>query len=153
MQTQMTGFSGAAGVRDQSHPHRRQSVRHGHHRCSYFCFVELMILPERVTSLFFSYCVHALRDRRCYRSQRVSSLSHSHAGQIPMRKFTGSTLSSFIFPWNTVGVQCFRCTAAWLSHIYICTQMFMYTFIFQGLFHYCCCLVAKSCQTLCPHGL
>ena len=97
MQTQMTGFSGAAGVRDQSHPHRRQSVRHGHRRCSYFCFVELMTLPERVTSLFFSYHVHALHDRRCHRSRSVSGLSHSHAGQIPMRKFTGSTLSSFIF--------------------------------------------------------
>ena len=133
MQTQMTDLSGAAGVLDQSYPHSRQSVRLGHHRCSYFCFIELMILPERVTSLFFSYHVHALHDRRCYRSRSVSGLSHSHAGQIPMRKFTGSMLSSFIFYWNTVEVQCFRCTAKWFSHIYVYlyAQIFMYTFFFR----------------------
>lgn len=45
-----------------------QSAMHDHHRCSYFCFIELMILPEKATSLFFSYHVHFHHDRRGYRS-------------------------------------------------------------------------------------
>lgn len=58
-------------------PRRWQSAMHDHHRYSYFCSIELMILPERATSLFFSYNVHSHHDRRGYRSQEVSNPSHS----------------------------------------------------------------------------
>lgn len=66
-----------------------QSIRYAHRRCSQFCFIELIILPERAKSYFFSYHVHSDHDRRGYRYQEVSDIGHSilQSGQIPIRKF------------------------------------------------------------------
>ena len=75
MQTWMMDVSGAAGSLINHTSCTWQSAKHDHHRYLYFCFIELMILPERATCLF-SYHVHSHHDRRGYRSRDVSDLGH-----------------------------------------------------------------------------
>lgn len=47
------GFQGSRwGPWSVTPPHSWHSARHDHHRCSYFCFIEMMVLPKRAISLF-----------------------------------------------------------------------------------------------------
>lgn len=65
-----------------------------HHKCSYFCCIELMILPERATSSSFLTMIEETTDLR----RKATLVIQFYSLEIPIKKSIRKPPGSMLFP-------------------------------------------------------